>query len=117
MTEGNVSTSIVLSKTAVLIQRGMGLTLPQLANKYGLSNSQMKLALQDMGIMKADVEEESAELTTRELKFNEVCEKYAVNYDDLTSILAELGLTYKTGKRSTKGGRKFTIINDYQNEA
>jgi len=117
MTEGNVSQLVQISKTQVLIQRGLGLTLPMLANKYGLSTSQMKMCLCDMGLMKCDPEESTGELTTREQKFLDVCVAHNIEADEVYSILEDLGLTYKSGRRSTAGGKKYTIINDYQNEA
>lgn len=111
MTEGNSSVIITLSKTQVAIARGMGMTLPMLATRYGLSNQQMKLALQDMGFMKKDDEQPSEELTAREQKLLDVCTANEIAVDKFETMLSDLGMEYKTGRRSTKGGRKF-IIND-----
>lgn len=113
MTEGNVSTLVQLSKTQLLIERGFGLTIPQQASKHGLSTSQMRLALEECKIIKERTEErESSELTERERKFNEVAETWSVEPEDLNQILEQLGLSYKTGRRSTKGIKKYTIIDD-----
>lgn len=117
MVAGNISAPVVLSKTQVLIQRGLGMTVPMLANKYGLSTQQMKMALQDLGLMKVEPEEQTGELTTREQKFLDVCVAHNIEADEVYAILADLGLEYKSGRRSTAGGKKYTIINDYQNEA
>jgi len=112
MTEGNVSMTVTLSKQQVAIARGMGMTLPQLASRYGLSNQQMRMALIEMKFMKAETAEKPEELTEREKKFLEVCENYHITYDDLTNALSDLGMEYKTGKRATKGTKKYTIIDD-----
>ena len=121
MVEGNSSELVRLSKTNLLIERGFGLTVPQLASKHGLSNSQMTMALEDAGIIKPKVKEgeevESKELTAREQKFIDVCAEYEVMEDQLTEILGKLGLEYKTGRRISKGGKKFIIIDDFKNEA
>lgn len=118
MVEGNLSELVQLSKTQILIERGFGLTLPQLAAKHGLSPQQMKSAMVDMGILKDDPKEESGELTAREQKFLDVCTAHNIETEELQSILDDLGMEYKTGRRSTKGQKKYIIIDDYKtNEA
>jgi hypothetical protein len=113
MVSGNVSDLVQISKTQFIIAKGMGLTVPQLANKYQLSNSQIKLAMEDMGLIKKEMMGEvSGELTAREKLFNDVAETWTIEPNDLHQILEQLGLEYKTGRRSTKGMRKFTIIDD-----
>lgn len=112
MTEGNAQ-NVQLSKTQVLIAKGMGMTIPQLANKYNLSTQQMRAALVDMGITKAEVDEPlTKDITAREQKFLDVCTMYEIETDKLETILSDLGLEYKTGRRSTKGVKKYTIIDD-----
>lgn len=112
MTEGNPSVIVTLSKTQVAIARGMGMTLPQLASKFGLSNSQMRMALIDMGFMKSEESETpTTELTAKEQKFLDVCTEFGIAPDTCNSLLEALGLEYKTGRKGTKGGRKY-IIND-----
>ena len=116
MTEGNASELIQLSKTQILIERGFGLTIPQLAAKHGLSPQQMKMALVDMQIIKAEEGEESPSgLTSREQKFYDVCTLHNIEPEELQSILSDLGMEFKTGRRSTAGAKKYIIINDYQN--
>lgn len=111
MTEGNHN-DVTLYKSKVLMDRGLGMTLPNLATKYGLSKEQMKLALIDMGAMKAEESsEEEGKLTVREQKYIDICAEYSIEPSTLTEILDKLGLEYKTGRRSS-GGRKFIIVDD-----
>lgn len=113
MTEGNASELVKLSKSQVLIKKGMGMTVPQLASNYGLSPSQMKMALVDMGVMKREASEEvPGELTERERKFMEVCQDNNVEEFLIIKVLEELGMEYKTGRRSTRGAKKYIIIDD-----
>lgn len=113
MTEGNSSVNITLSKTQLVIERGFGLTIPQQASKHGLSTSQMKSALEDCGIIKGkDGSEPVGELTEREQKLLDTCVVHQVEPSTFNAMLADLGMEYKTGRRSTKGGKKYVIIDD-----
>ena len=106
---------IKLSKTEVLVHRGMGENVSQLANRYGLSASQMKMALIEMGVLKGDaVNEASGKLTEREQKFVDVCNELNIETEAATMLLEKLGLTYKTGRRAAtkENAKKYIIIND-----
>ena len=112
MTEGNVSQNVKISKKEVVIARGMGSTLPQLADKYKLSNQQMRMAMIDMNLIKSELpEDQPGELTAREQKLLDVCIAHEVTPATFNAMLEELGLEYKTGRRGTHG-KKYIVIDD-----
>ena len=108
--------------TRIAAERAMGATVHELAEKNKLSAKQMTMALNDMGFIKTrggekNTEDNVQELTEREKRFNEVCETYDIENTTMNTILTDLGLTYKTGRRTNAiGGKKYQIIYDLKLE-
>lgn len=104
---------VTLVRTEVLIHRGMGENVSQLANRYGLSVNQMKMALIEMGALKGEaVHNTPGKLTEREQKLVNVCTEMEIEPVRATKFLEKLSLTYKTGRRTVtkENSKKYVII-------
>lgn len=104
---------VTLVRTEVLIHRGMGENVSQLANRYGLSANQMKMALIEMGALKGEaVNAAPGKLTEREQKFVNVCTEMEIEPVRAMEFLEKLSLTYKTGRRTVtkENSKKYVII-------
>ena len=104
---------VTLVRTEVLINRGMGENVSQLANRYGLSVNQMKMALIEMGALKGEaVHNTPGKFTEREQKFVNVCTEMEIEPIRAMKFLEKLNLTYKTGRRTVtkENSKKYVII-------
>ena len=104
---------VTLVRTEVLIHRGMGENVSQLANRYGLSANQMKMALIEMGALKGEaVHNTHGKFTEREQKFVNVCTEMEIEPVRAMKFLEKLSLTYKTGRRTVtkENSKKYVII-------
>jgi len=122
MIQGNATEVVQLSMAKIAAERAFGASIQELSSKYSLSPKQMTLALGEMGFIKNRTagdqsEDKEVEQTEREKKFKEVCDQHGLEEAYVNTLLTDLGLEYKTGRRRNAiSGKKYQIIYDLKLE-